>query len=123
MPRLEISILPIDGIADFSTSSLVSSLIILSKEKGSLCRITSTGTIIDCDRDTMLQILKELDGFRFDILAKKFTISVDFRDRHYDRISRAGTIADDLSEADGDTMNREIISARPRKEMIHNMVL
>ena len=123
MPRLEIRILPIDGIADFSTSSLISSLIILSKEKGSICKITSTGAIIDSDRETILRILKELDGSRFDTLAKKFMISVDFRDRQFDRNSSDGKIDEDIFATDEDIMSREITSISARREMIHNMVL
>jgi uncharacterized protein YqgV (UPF0045/DUF77 family) len=124
IPRLEISILPIDGIHDFAKSSLVSSLIILSKEKGSICKITSTGAIVDCDRDSLLRILKELDGSRFDALAKKFTISVDFGDRNFDSVSDDNKkIADDTFAKDENVAYKGITSASARREMIHNMVL
>ena len=123
MARLEISILPINGIVGFSTSSLVSSLFILSKEKGGVCKITSTGEIVECDRDTLLRILKQLDGSQLDTLAKKFTVNVDFTDGSFDRISRDGKIEDDTFALDEDTMNREIASARPWRELIHDMVL
>jgi uncharacterized protein YqgV (UPF0045/DUF77 family) len=50
----------INGVGKFVTS-----LILLSNEKGIKCRLTSTGLIIEGDMETLLEILEEFDNTSF----------------------------------------------------------
>ena len=89
MPRIEIKVYPYEKKRDFSLSNSLASIILLAKENGTICKINSAGAIIEGNKDTILQIIKELDGNEFYSVAKKFSISIDFSDSEHEDVALA----------------------------------
>lgn len=78
MPMMKIVVSPLDveipGTGDFMTS-----FILLSKEKGVKCQLTSpNGAIVEADKGTLLEILDKVDSDLLSAVANKMRITVEF---------------------------------------------
>ncbi len=78
MPKMKIA-LPPPNRRDPDMGGLMASFMLLSKEKGVECKLTfPTEAIIEGDKETLLEILDELDSTSISTADNKFAISVEF---------------------------------------------
>lgn len=62
MSTMQISVFPLNMERSLGIGDFVMSLILLSKEMGLNCKVTTTGTIIEGNKEALLEILDELDS-------------------------------------------------------------
>ncbi|HSE83361.1 MAG TPA: hypothetical protein VLB01_02290 [Thermodesulfobacteriota bacterium] len=78
MPMMKIVVSHLDreipGMDDFITS-----FVLLSKEKGVKCQLTSpNGAMVEADKGTLLEILDKVDSDLLSAVANKMKITVEF---------------------------------------------
>jgi len=61
MPTLEVKITPFDLDIKVEMAIFIPAIIMLAKERGVKCRVTSTGAIVQGNKDTLLEILTNID--------------------------------------------------------------
>lgn len=87
MPTMKIAFPPLNNGRNPDMSLLLASFILLSKEKGVKCKLTlPTEAIIEGDKETLLEILDELESTSTSTADNKFAISVEFDgsdDKHF----------------------------------------
>ena len=88
MSKMKITFPPPDiGKPDFG--DFITSFILLSKQKGVKCElIFPTEAIIEGNRETLLEILDELDNKHFGNIDKNVGISVEFDESDYKTFTR-----------------------------------
>jgi uncharacterized protein YqgV (UPF0045/DUF77 family) len=78
MPRMKITIPPLDK-KNRSTGDLMTSFILLSKEKGARCQLVSPNrATVEGNKETLLEILDEFGGVSFGPMVKDAVIAVEF---------------------------------------------
>ena len=75
---MKVAVFPLDVERSLGIGGFVMSLILLSKEKRVSCKPTPSGAIIEGNKETLLEILDEIDNSSFSTLAKRAVISVEF---------------------------------------------
>lgn len=85
MSTMKISVFPFNAERTLGIGDFVMSFILLSKERGVKCKPTSSGAIIEGDKQTLLEILDELDNASlFSKRAEKVAITIKF-DEGFDK--------------------------------------
>lgn len=99
MSKIKIAVSPW-GTRKTGMGDFISSLILISKEKRVQCQLTSpTGVVIEGDKETLLEILNELDNGSFNKLINGVSITMEFD----------GSAMIDLSQAEIEFLNREVV--------------
>jgi len=75
---MQIAVFPWDMERSLGLGDFIMSFLLLSKERGVKCSPTSTGAIIEGDREILLEILDELNNTSFSKVARKVAITVNF---------------------------------------------
>jgi uncharacterized protein YqgV (UPF0045/DUF77 family) len=78
MSTMQIAVFPWDMERSLGLGDFIMSFLLLSKERGVKCSPTSTGAIIEGDREILLEILDELNNTSFSKVARKVAITVNF---------------------------------------------
>ncbi len=64
-----------------SMGEFVTSLLLLSNKRGIRCRLTSSGLITEGDKETLLEILDELDNNSFRKVVNRVSITMKLDER------------------------------------------
>ena len=78
MSTMQIAVFPWDMERSLGLGDFIMSFLLLSKERGVKCSPTSTGAIIEGDREILLEILDEINNTSFSKVARKVAITVNF---------------------------------------------
>ena len=120
MPKMKIVFPPLNNGRNPDMGLLIASFILLSKEKGVKCKLTlPTEAIIEGDKETLLEILDELESTSTSTADNKFAISVEFDgsdDKHFTQ--EGELLTPELVE---EARSRE--KSKTRKKILHNMVM
>lgn len=82
MPSMEITLIQLDGEKTPAMATYITSIVILSKEKGAECELTSSGAIIEGNKETLLEILNEIDNVSLKKVGMKFKVALNFAKNH-----------------------------------------
>ncbi len=78
MAILKINLSQLDKKETNGMGEFVTSLIVLSNERGIKCRLTSSGLITEGDKETLLEILDELDNTSLRKVVNRVSITMKF---------------------------------------------
>ncbi|HWP92551.1 MAG TPA: thiamine-binding protein [Thermodesulfobacteriota bacterium] len=123
MSTMQIAVFPWDMERSLGLGDFIMSFILLSKERGVKCSPTSTGAIIEGDREILLEILDELNNTSFSKVARKVAITVNF-----DENAEKSLLQTKDRFLDEDSVNLHISESKNNKEksdkrMLHDMVV
>lgn len=119
MPKMKIAF-PTPNRRNPDMGDLIASFILLSKEKGVKCKLTlPTEAIIEGDKETLLEILDELESTSTSTADNKFAISVEFDGSDDKSFTKEGEIL--TPEIVEELESRE--KSKTRKKILHNMVM
>lgn len=119
MPKMKIAF-PAPNRKDPDTGDLMPSFILLSKENGVKCQLAFPAEdIIEGDKETLLEILDELDNTSISTADNKFAMSVEF-DGSYDKpfIQEGELLTPEIEE---ELRSRE--KSKASKLILHDMVM
>ncbi|MBI2486367.1 MAG: hypothetical protein HYW01_05305 [Deltaproteobacteria bacterium] len=122
MPKMKISVPPsYRGRAD--TGDFMPSLILMSKGKGVKCQHTSpSAAIIEGDKETLLEILNELDNVSFSPIANGFSIAMEL-DGSNDKPFTGSEIEFLSKEMKDENSKRSKKKTKSHKKILHDMVV
>jgi len=80
MAILKIKLSQLDMKEANGMGEFVTSLILLSNERGIKCRLTSSGLITEGDKETLLEILDELDNTSLRKVVSRVSITMKFEE-------------------------------------------
>ena len=123
MSTMQIAVFPWDMERSLGLGDFIMSFLLLSKERGVKCSPTSTGAIIEGDREILLEILDELNNTSFSKVARKVAITVNFDEnaeksllQTKDRFLDEESVNPHISEGDNDKRKSD-------KRILHDMVV
>ena len=123
MPKMRVTVSPSDK-ENRIVKALISSLILLSKGKGADCQLISpTEATIEGDRDTLLEILDQIDRSLSVQGERGFTIAMEFehcRNKPFTR-REIGALGSNIAGETGSL--KQHVEAKKDKDVLHDMVL
>jgi uncharacterized protein YqgV (UPF0045/DUF77 family) len=119
---MQIAVFPWDMERSLGLGDFIMSFLLLSKERGVRCSPTSTGAIIEGDREILLEILDELNNTSFSKVARKVAITVNF-----DENAEKSLLQTKERFLDEESVNPHIYEiynkGKSDKRVIHDMVV
>jgi uncharacterized protein YqgV (UPF0045/DUF77 family) len=122
MSTMHIAVFPWDMERSLGLGDFIMSFLLISKEKGAKCSPTSTGAIVEADKETLLRILDELNNISFGRIARKVAITVKFDDNGNKRVLRAEDRVLNWESVYSHTSDG-YKNGKPDKRVLHDMVV